>query len=357
MDRSLERILIIHQGALGDFICCLPALACLRMALPHAHTTLMGYPRILAVAENRYYADTVVSVDSADMALLYQEGREPPIRLRDFFRTFHLIGVIGWNKNPFVQNLREISRARVLVIPPFPPQGKAVHMVDHLLSLPRGLGLPVHRDVPKLYLLDRDRDTGSAFLKNHGIDPDAFLIAIHPGSGSRAKTWPVGRFLNLADTLVGAYQAQILFIMGPGDERIKQELRRTMGSKHPVILDGLSLPHVGAILERCSVFIGNDSGITHMAAAVGAPVVAIFGPSDPIRWAPRGRKVNMVRKAVPCSPCEQQTLSHCQLRRCLLEISVDEVCHAVDDIIEKRGKGSAIVVRHVDSFPGRSWAP
>lgn len=339
MDRTVERVLIIHQGALGDFICCLPALACVRRALPHAHVTLMGYPRILQVVENRYYADAVVSVDGADMALLYQGGAEHPSALRDLFGTFQLIGVIGLNRNPFVQNLRKISRARVVVIPPFPPEGTALHMVDHLLSLPRRLGVPVHRDVPRLHLLDRDRVVAGAFLGNHGIGPDAFLIAIHPGSGGRGKTWPAERFLGLADALVATHDAQILFIVGPGEGQIKQEFLKTPRSKLPLIVDGLPLPHLGAILERCCVFIGNDSGVTHMAAAIGVPVVAIFGPSDPVRWAPKGREISLIRRAVPCAPCERQTMSRCRLRRCLLEISVDEVAQAVHRIIAKRGGG------------------
>ncbi len=339
LDRSIEKILIIHQGALGDFICCLPALACLRRAFPDAHLTLMGYPRVLEVVRNRYYADAIVSVDRADIALLYQGGHEYPPSLRDFLRRFQLIGAVSSNRNPFAENLRKISRGRVVVIPPFPPQGKAFHMVDHLLSLPRGLGVPVHTDRPRLYLQNRDREKGEAFLKDRGIEPDALLIAIHPGSGSRAKTWPPERFLELAETLVADHQAKMLWIMGPGEEDTKEEFLRTHGSKGPVILDGLSLPHVGAILERCSVFIGNDSGITHMAAALGVPVVAIFGPSDPIRWGPRGGEVSLIRRAVPCSPCDRPTMFQCPFRRCLMEISVEEICRAVCRIIGKRGKG------------------
>ena len=346
VDRSIERILIIHQGALGDFICCLPALASLRQALPHAHVTLMGYPRILQVAENRYYADAVISVDTAHMALLYQEGQEYPTALRDFFGTFQLIGLIGLNRNPFVENLRKISRARVLVIPPFPPEGEAVHMVDHLSLLPRCLGFPMQQEFPQLVLLERDRVAATAFLQDRGIGPDATLIGIHPGSGSPAKTWPLERFLELAGTLVGEYRAQILFIVGPGEEEIKQKLLRLDGPNLPVLLDGLPLPNLGAILERCLLFIGSDSGITHMAAAVGTPVVTIFGPSDPIRWAPKGREISLIRRAVSCSPCTRETMSRCRLRRCLLEISVEEVSHAVHRVIAKRGEEWCNVEAH-----------
>lgn len=331
-------MLLIHQGALGDFLCCLPALACVRSGLPHADVTLMGYPRVLEVVENRYYAHTIVPADSADMALLYQDEQELPSALRDFLRSFQVIMVIGLNRNPFIQNLRAVSKARVVVIPPFPSEADAVHMVDHLLALPRQLGLPVHRDIPKLYLLNRDRHAATAFLEDQGIADDAFLVAIHPGCGSLAKKWPAGKFLELADRLVSTYQAQILFVMGPGEEEIRQAFQRSKGPKVPVVLDNLPLPILGAIIERCGVFVGNDSGITHMAAAVGVPVVAVFGPSDPVRWSPRGPEVHLIRRAVSCSPCERQVMARCDDRRCLLEISVDEVSNAIDRIITKRGQ-------------------
>ena len=340
--RSTRKILIIHQGALGDFICCLPALACLREAFPGVHLTIMGYRRVLELVDNRYYADAIVSVDSADMALLYQERQQDPPDLRAFFETFELIGLIGLNRSPFVENLRRISKERVVVIPPFPSRGKSIHMVDHLMSLPRCLGLPIHATVPRLYLLDRDRDVAAMFLKGHDIDPEAFLVGIHPGSGSHAKTWPVERFLDLAHSFVEAYGAEVFFVIGPAEEKIREKLQQlTLGSKRPVVLDDLPLPHLGAILERCRVFVGNDSGISHLAAAIGLPVVAIFGPTDPVRWAPVGREVSLIRTALPCSPCERRTMSRCTLRRCLLGVSVDEVGRAVDQIIKKRDERPA----------------
>ncbi|NIO03706.1 MAG: hypothetical protein GTN74_03575 [Proteobacteria bacterium] len=340
LPQPIERILIIHQGALGDFICALPALECLRRAFPHAHMTLMGYPRILELVENRYYADTVVSVDRAEFARLYQTSRDYPTFLRKFFGTFQLIGVFGLARHPFVDNVQALSQATVVMVSPFPFQGEAVHTVDHLLSLPRSLGLAVHRNFPRLYPSQSDREAAEEVLANDGIDPDGLLIVAHPGSGSPAKNWSVANFLYLAKRLFTAYMAQVLFLVGPGEEEIKKDLRRPLGSRLPVIFDGFPLPQVAAILERCQVFVGNDSGMTHLAAAVGVPVVAIFGPSDPIRWVPKGSEVRLVRKAVSCSPCEREAMSRCDSRHCLSEISSDDVFRAVAQCIERWREGS-----------------
>jgi ADP-heptose:LPS heptosyltransferase len=333
MDQPVEKILIIHQGALGDFVCFLPALAAVRRAFPDSHLTLLGYPRILQIVEDTHYADVVISVDRADMALLYQKEQDVPRNLINFFRSFQMIGVVGAEGGPFIRNLRMISDGRVVVGPPFPASGKAIHMVDHLKSLPRRMGLPVFRGFPRLVLKDPDRRAGRAFLEHHGISPDDALIAIHPGSGSRSKTWPAARFLDLAERLASAYHARILFVLGPGEESIKQPFLRARGLWGAVVLDNLPLIELEAVLENCHVLVGNDSGVSHLAAALGVPVVALFGPSDPDRWAPRGQAVRVIRSAVFCSPCDREAMARCQSRRCLFEISVDQVSRAVHQMM------------------------
>jgi len=354
VERPIQKILVIHQGALGDFLCFLPALASLRRSIPHAHVTLMGYPRILELAEGRYYGDAVVSVEGAEVALLYQERKRPPRAFEDFLRTFQLICVVGSGKGPFVRNLQAISGARVVAVPPFPPRGEKVHMVDHLLSLPRCMGLPVPGDVPELRLSDKDRVEAQRLLGSLGIDSESRLIAIHPGSGSPAKVWPIERFRTLAQALRPAYKAMILFIMGPGEEQVREELLECRRPEGSVVVEGLSLPELGALLEKCSIFIGNDSGVTHLAAAVGVPVVAIFGPSDPARWAPRGRKIVLVSKDISCAPCDRQAMARCKVRRCLLDIPVDQVFQAVGRIMGKDSRGRSRFLNLPADFPDRA---
>jgi ADP-heptose:LPS heptosyltransferase len=343
-----ERVLIVHQGAIGDFICCLPALACLRQALSDAHITLLGYPRVLEIAVERYYAESVLSIDRADMALLYQEGEAYPADFRALFEGFRRIGVFGSDNGPFSRNLEELSRAPVTVARPFPPEGSGIHMVDHALSLVRSMGFPVHRDCPRLHLLAKERHEAVAFLNHHGVTRDDPVIAIHPGSGSQKKMWPLERFLTLAEGLATAHGGQILFVVGPGEEHIKERLFTMIRGKPWFVLSGLSLPLLGAILEQACVFVGNDSGISHMAAAVGVPVVTLFGPTDPVVWAPLGGDVTVIRRSLPCSPCDRRTMAQCEHQRCLMGISVKEVRQAVKRVIE------GTQYRHLDSQVDRA---
>src|SRR5262249_38713939 len=121
-------------------------------------------------------------------------------------------------------------------------------------------------------------------------------VAIHPGSGGRDKCWPAERFAELAHALKGSQEARILLIEGPADaERLRQFEAHGRGNP-PRRLSQRPLTWFAAILSCCDRFSGSDSGITPLAAAVGVPVLALFGPTDPAVWGPRGRAVQIIRR-------------------------------------------------------------
>jgi hypothetical protein len=150
---EVESILIIHQGALGDFILALPALESLRKAFPHARSVIMGYPRILELVEGRFYADEIFSVDQRGMATFYvREGSLDPT-LSQFFGTFDLIVVFGKDaEGTIIGNLGKVCQGRVLPINSFPPWDEKVHLTNHLLKQFAQYGPSRSKPHPKLYL-------------------------------------------------------------------------------------------------------------------------------------------------------------------------------------------------------------
>jgi len=155
--------------------------------------------------------------------------------------------------------------------------------------------------------------------------PPSGTVAVHPGSGGKRKCWPAERFA----ALVKALDAPILLIEGPADRESCHLLRRLLaGPEGPALASGLSVPQAAALLTQCKLYVGNDSGLTHLAGALGIPTVAIFGPTDPAVWAPRGQRVAVVRPA--CSANE---------RRPWVESSWPSVAAALE------------AVGHVVSFP------
>jgi len=328
----VQSVLVIHQGALGDFILALPTLETLRKTFPDAKSVVMGYPRILELAEKRFYADEVLSVDQRGVASFFvQEGSLDPV-LSQFFKRFDLITVFGRDgEGPFIKNLRRVCKGPILHIHSFPSCDEKVHLTDHLLRQFAQYGFPASWSIPKLYLEESDREWARSFWKNKGVTPEerSKIIVLHPGSGSKKKVWPLDRFVNLAQAFQDYLGSRILIVVGPAEGPEVQGAFEGTGFGSPFLAKGLTLVQLASVMEGCWFFIGNDSGISHLAAALRLPTVVIFGPTDQRIWAPRGENTFVVSREVHCSPCPQERFVLCKDFECLRGIGVEEVLEGV----------------------------
>ena len=240
------RFLIVRACAIGDFVLNLPALRALSMAYADARFTLIGYPAILSLASTFLPVERIYSIESQPWAGVFS-GPATDVR-------FDAAWV--WMKDPVVaENLRRSGIPEVFHANPFPSTG---HAAEHLL---RTVALPAP-ELPDLW------------------DARSNRVVLHPGSGSPAKIWP--HFEELARLL-----PESVVLLGPCE----------MPMKTPnVCLKNLSLPEVAEELRHCRFFIGNDSGITHIAAYWGTPTAAMFGSTDPGIWGPVGRRVKVLQK-------------------------------------------------------------
>jgi ADP-heptose:LPS heptosyltransferase len=332
---KVQSMLVIHQGALGDFILALPTLGTLQRVFPHARSFIMGYPRILELVEERFYAEKIFSIDQRGMATFFVREGTLDLGLSQFFRTFDLIVVFGKDGEGTIDgNLKRVCLGRILHINSFPTWDERIHLTDHLLRQLYQYGIPSSELNPKLHLKDSDRDWAKDFWKNKGLTPGerSDVIILHPGSGSKKKVWPLDQFLNLARYLQDRLGSKILIVLGPAEGSEVQKAFERMGSNTPILAKGLSLVRLASVMEGCRFFIGNDSGISHMAAALGLPTVAIFGPTDPRVWSPRGERVVVVRKEIPCSPCPQERFFQCRDFECLKEIEISEVLKGLERV-------------------------
>jgi ADP-heptose:LPS heptosyltransferase len=329
---EVQSLLVIHQGALGDFILALPSLEALRKGHPQAKSVIMGYPRILELVEQRFYAEEVLSIDQKGMASFFVRGGPLDRSLSQFFSTFDLIVIFGKDaEGPIIGNLRRVCQGRILHVDPFPPWDEGIHITDHLLKQFAQYGFFPSELNPRLHLKKSDRDWGRDFWRRKGLTMEerSRAVILHPGSGSRKKVWPLDRFLELVRYLRKHLPSKIVIVLGPAEglevHRIFEEMEWEMGANAPILVKGLSLLKVASVIEGSRLFIGNDSGISHMAAALGIPTIAIFGPTDPRVWSPRGKKVCVVRREFPCSPCSQERFVQCQHLGCLRGVETGEV--------------------------------
>jgi len=325
---QVDSVLVIHQGALGDFILALPVLSALRRAFPDARTVMMGYPRILQLAKDRFYADEIFSIDQKGMATFFIRQGTLDENLSWFFSTFDLVVVFGKDgEGAFINNLKRVCKARIIHINTMPSQYEAIHLSEHLLRQLSRSGIHHSDGTPRLFLRESDREWGERFWLERGISPEerTKVIILHPGSGSRKKIWPLNLFLDLFRHLQNHSNRIFLIVLGPAEGPEIQQAFEVLDFPHLTLAKDLSLVELASVMEGCQLFIGNDSGISHLAAALGLPTLAIFGPTDYRVWSPRGVKVEVIRREIPCSPCDGERLSLCKEMDCLNRIEVEDV--------------------------------
>jgi ADP-heptose:LPS heptosyltransferase len=246
--------LVIRPGAIGDFIVSLPALECLRS---HTLEVWTGAPNVPLVR----FADRVRSIASTGLDLL--GVAEPPALLLDELRRFDsIVSWYGANRPEFRDILRGLNIPCVF-FPALPPEGARLHATDFYLDQVRELCPSASDGVPRIPCQ---------------VTPANFAV-IHPFSGSARKNWPLEKFRQMARGLERIMPVH--WCTGPEDPPLPGAVR----------IDDLY--ELARWLASARLYIGNDSGITHLAAAVGTPVLALFGPTDPRVWAPRGPNVRV----------------------------------------------------------------
>ncbi len=337
----IKKILVIRLGAIGDFVLTLPTIYALRSQFPEVHLEILGYVSVAVLALGERYANTITSFDQSGISSLFvnrdsgSEGPEPPQSLLTYLSSFDTILLFlhaRWGVFP--QNLKKICGPKLITYSSFPTYGEHVHMVDHLLRSLETLNIRNPDRVPKIAFTETERDFAQQFINklNMGKGSGRRKVAIHPGSGSKKKCWQVEKFAEIIYWLRRREAVKILIISGPADEENVSRLSQMVGNFK--IVQERSIKKVAAVLQRCDLFIGNDSGITHISAAVQIPTVAIFGPTDPQMWGMRGEAVRIVKSSVSCAPCSTKERELCRRQRCLEEVSVRDVFSAVNSLLQ-----------------------
>ena len=299
----MKRVLIIRSGAVGDLILTLPVLSALKKRYSGLSIDMMGDPVRLSLLKHCGFVDDVLSVDDRKFTPLFAPGgpgtpggalpgsvpRKLPDHLIRRLRSYDLI--LSYLPDPdgvFVENLRRIASGPVLTGRSRPPDGRRIHMTRVLLDALKPLGIETAVDPPRVVVPSSAAPDDLRRLEN-----EQRLVAIHPGSGGVEKCWPAERYETLIDLLTeSGFRPMITF--GPADHLIRRRLMPWIENRDVLVIEDRSIEEVAALYARCRAMIGNDSGMTHLAAAAGTPVIAIFGPTDPAVWGPRGKDIRIL---------------------------------------------------------------
>jgi len=271
------RILVLRGGALGDLILTLPLLREIRNSYRDAATELWGiFPQ--AKLATPAFVDRVERLDAAELAPLFVNGQMPQI-VRSRLETFDL--AFSFLSDPdkiIAQNLATAGVKRVI-------EGSCrvrpgVHAVYQLAAVLDHLGLSLHDPVPTLPV---------------GSNPNhSSCLGFHLGSGSGMKNWPIDCWIELIERLDGLFN-DFLLVGGEADNELVRKFCSRCRIRRLQTLLNANLSDLSRVLHKCRLFIGHDTGVTHLAAAVGTATVALFGATDPAVWAPLGEHVRVVR--------------------------------------------------------------
>ena len=339
---SIKRLLVRGPNWIGDAVMSEPALAALQELFPTTEITLLVKPTIAELLRGHPALHQVLVYEDPgrhagitgkwtlagalrrlqfDLAILFQNAFEAALL------TF-LAGI------PRRYGYATDGRSFLLSDPiTVPERTKTGHQVQYYMDLLRPLGSEGPAESPRLFLSSEEEQATDRRLAESGITESDLLLGLNPGSTyGGAKRWLPERFAETADRLIreqGAHsgrRVRVVIVGARGEEALGRAVADRMQIK-PIQLSGrTTIRELMAVIKRCALFLTNDTGPMHIAAAFGVPVVALFGPTDSRTTSPFGNGHTIVRHAVECSPC---LLRECPIdHRCMTRILVDEVYEA-----------------------------
>ncbi|MEN3942559.1 glycosyltransferase family 9 protein [Prosthecobacter sp. SYSU 5D2] len=270
------RVLVIRGGAIGDFILTMPALRLIRETLAGCEVEVLGYPGIAELAVKAGLADTVRSLEHRSMALLFAKGAALDPALVEYLLSFNVVVSYLFDPDGILRGQLEGIGVKTLLECPHsvrPGQGHAAQQLARPLEK-----LAMYLDEPNW----RAPLLGEAKPEASGIG--GRRIALHVGSGSVKKNWPVEHWRQVVAALREEHPAaEVMLITGEAEKERGVDVAGFEAAEH---WQALPLPELADRLRGCDLFLGHDSGISHLAATCGLPCLLLFGPTDPALWAP-----------------------------------------------------------------------
>ncbi|MHC4212276.1 MAG: glycosyltransferase family 9 protein [Planctomycetota bacterium] len=306
--RNSQFGLVLQPGAIGDCLLTLPLIRFMKEQVRLAGVDVIGHTDYIGLFPARTCVDRIRSIDIIDLHKLFFKPKSFDLADADplisVFKGYSwIVSFLGGAHSNFEKNLvftvNCSQGADVITLPLKPPKNTLAHVADYYIEqFVEQCGLKVELQSAANYknlakATDSDKITGRELLKQSAVKLDRRTIVIHPGSGGRSKCWHMDNYIAIADEL--KQDNSVIFLLGPAEiERFDAAALTRMQNTGKCLQD-LTLPQVLAVLSCADVFIGNDSGITHLSAQLGVNTVALFGPTDPGIYGPLGPEVTILR--------------------------------------------------------------
>jgi heptosyltransferase-3 len=316
----MKKTLVWHQGALGDLILSLPAIHAIKCDAETDYLHLISRTDLGELLFSNGIIDEVSSNESGIFAPLFGSSHLPGT-LMDFLRECS--SAFFFARSPDFFPLRRIAGCipRTFHVRTVPPVGEIVHVSDFQLRGVCSAGLVSAIPMP---ILEASGCTTPESSRK--------IFVCHPGSGGRGKCWPLENYLDLISALSESYGYSACILLGPAEgEEVLRSVVKGMDKRGVTaeIVKDRPVSYIASLLKSSALYVGNDSGVTHLASVLGVPTIALFGPTNHRLWQPIGKETRVVRSGFPCSPCDEVRYGGCGERRCLETIGVSSVVEKI----------------------------
>ncbi|NQT10707.1 MAG: lipopolysaccharide heptosyltransferase II [Desulfobacteraceae bacterium] len=340
------KILIVKLSAIGDVIHTLPALNAVRKQYPDAHITWLVEEAAYSVIKGHKALDRIIVSkrktwlkglaghsclkNIREACGFIKELRDTQYDLILDFQALLKSGVLigmarGGRKIGFDKGMEHQEHSYIFLNERVPPVDMEIHALTRGMLLLEAIGISSSEVEYNIYISDKDRDAANDLLMKHGIKAPEFLVAINPMAKWETKLWDNLKFSNLADRLIKQANADVIFTGSHEDSEAIEHIISNMKTRAANLAGRTDLKTLAALYEKTSIVVSTDTGPMHLAAAIGTPVVALFGPTAPWRTGPFGPGHKIIRADLECSPCFKR---QCKTIKCMKQISLDQVFDA-----------------------------
>jgi len=339
---QVRRVLVVRLRSIGDTVLTTPSLFALRRFLPQAQIDILLEDWVAPVLEGSNLVDRVIVI--AGDSTSGRAGLARQLRASRYDVVYNLHGGttatlltratgakhrVGFGHYQYARLHNHAAPSSLEIW-----RRPSLHSVEQQLALIGWTGVPVtDRPSTRLAVTDSALLSVSEKLRAAGLEEqDRSFAVIHPAAAFDTKQWATANFARVAEEL-SARGLVTIAIVAPKEKQIIESLTNQTSAR-VIGLSDLSLPEVTALASRAHLFVGNDSGIAHIAAAAGAPCVVIFGSSNVVHWRPWTTNPNeVVREEMPCQPCHGYFCAEFEKPECILRIPVERVVGAIDRIL------------------------
>jgi heptosyltransferase-2 len=343
MKSIMKKILVMRYRFIGDTVLTVPFLRNLRRAEPQAFIAWMVAPGSSDVVKGIPYVDEMIYWDpvtihadsrgthrtfSAKLAFIRE------LRAKSFDKVYVLkrslsSAIIAWLSGAR-ERIGFDTEGRGCLLTTRVPYRHDRHEVENFLDVLRADEVKVEDDFLEIWTTAEEEQRSARVLADAGVTISEQRAIIHPFSAVPQRGWPLENFAELAVRLSRETGCRPIVVGGAGDSETFNQVRHLFGEGTVDLVGKCTLRETIALLKRCVLFVGNDSGIMHLAAAAGTPLVALFGPQSPVKFGPWSQRAKVIYKGMQCSPCRQKFFSECEPSArmrpaCMEAISAEEV--------------------------------